>query len=931
MNWLSELWRRLMFTFERRRFDRDLEDEMRAHHEMKTADVIEAGTSPEEARYAAQRTFGNTTLLREDSREMWGWGSLDRLWQDLHYALRILANNPSFTLIAVLTLAVGIGVNTAVFTAFNAVALRPLDVPEPARVVQVGRSTEAGFFSYPDYAYLRDNNRAFSELAAAGFFSFSMTGVPAPPSGSQSGLAGSVGFSFPQPLSGKNAEPVAGMLVSGNYFNMLQVAPVLGRGFIAEEDDKPGAHPVLLISENFWERRFAREPSLLGRTLILNDVAFTVIGITPRDFIGTVPVVPAVWVPLGMRDRLEPGTDLLHDRSVVCCRLYGRLRPGVSQQQAQAESGALFTRLQQMYPDKEPRSKGTLDRVVVEPGSAFGPPDEGFIAVAVLVLAAVSMVLLIACANVGGLLLARSAARQKEIAVRLAIGASRGRLIRQLLTESTLISILAGGAGLVLAWWTLHLLMMQISASLPVQWAAIAIHLAPDQRVFGYMLLLSVLAAVGFGLAPALQASKPNLTSALKEESAMFGGHVSKSRLRDILVGVQVAVSLVLLIGAGLLARGSERAFGVDLGFDYRNMLLFEFRTTGAKQDQAKMLALRRRVLQRAENLPGVTSVSVASRAPLAGGIRHLSIGLDGRPLDSDRALEALYSLVTSDYFQTLGIPIVRGRNFTAQETRDGTDFEGAPVIVSEATARKFWPGQDAIGKRISFGAPADRLDFGGEVHPRSRTSLVIGITKDIRSMALERFDETCVYIPVSRTFGGSILVRTEGDPKLIITALRQELETIDGSLEAFIFDFRAAFSNQPAFVLSRIGAIGSTIIGVLGLLLASVGIYGMVGYAVSQRTHEIGIRMALGAHRSDVLRLVLRQSIVSGCYWSRGRFAACCRSVADPGFPFVRTEHVRSAGICLRLRFPGIGVDAGRLSSRAPCYEGRPHGGAEI
>ena len=339
-------------SFSARRFDRDLEDEMRVHLEMKT----EAGGGSDDARYAARRQFGNALLLRETSREMWGWGSLDRLAQDLRYGLRMLAKNPSFTLIAVLTLGAGIGVNTAVFTAFNAVALRPLDVPDPDRVVQVDRSTQAGFFSYPDYAYLRDNNSTFSGLAAASFFAFSMSGAPALNSGTQGGLASAAGFNFPQPLYANKAEAVGGMLVSGNYFKVLGVEPVMGRGFIPDEDDKPGAQPVLLLSDNFWERRFARDPRILGATLVMNGIDFTVIGITPRDFTGTISMVPAVWAPLATRLKLEPGTDILHSRKVVCCRLYGRLRPGASEQQAQAQFSTLFGGLPPVDPEKNPRA-----------------------------------------------------------------------------------------------------------------------------------------------------------------------------------------------------------------------------------------------------------------------------------------------------------------------------------------------------------------------------------------------------------------------------------------------------------------------------------------------------------------------------------------------------------------------------------------------
>jgi len=842
---MERFWRRFIYLLRRERFNRDLEDEMQFHLAMKA----------QASGHAAQRRFGNAVLLREQSREQWGWGWLDRLAQDLRYGVRMLWHNPSFTLIAVLTLAVGIGVNTAIFTAFNAVALRPLDVPEAERIVYLERTTQAGLFPYPDYAYLRQNSHVFSALTAAIPYVFSMSGVPSFNSVQQSGLAGAAGFSFPEPLTGRNAEPLVGMLVEGNYLRVLGIQPAMGRDFIPGEDDKPGAHPVLLISDNFWERRFARDPGILGRTVVMNDVAFTA-----RDFTGTAPLVPCVWAPIAMRDRLEPGSDLLHDRSVVCCRLYGRLAPDADAQHAQVETDGLYQRLKAAYPDRNARAQQVADSVVVKPASAF-PNPEDLRMPAMFVLGAVSLVLLIACANVASLMLARSAARQKEIAVRLAIGASRGRLIRQLMTESALISMLAGAAGLMLAWWVLHLLMLKIADSIPMVWVTLALHLAPDERVFAYLLVLSMAAAIGFGLVPALQASKPNLTSALKEETGGLG-RLSKTGLRDMLVGVQVAVCLLLLINAGLLARGSQRAFGIDLGFDYRNMIGIEFRSMRTSQLPEELRATRRQVLARIEGIAGVRSVAAASRMPLTGGTRSVLVALDGRPIDAQHALDALYTAVSPGYFETLGVPILRGRDFTQRDVRDSDDFNGAPVIISERTARKFWPGQDAIGRTIRFEPPPDDFAFPGERHPHSTSSVVIGIARDIRSAALQEFDETALYFSVTREFPDGILVRTAGDPRAVSAALHRELPAIDPKMEAFVFDFRSGFSGQPVFVMSRLGAVGSAIIGILGLVMASVGIYGMVSFAVSQRRHEVGIRMALGARREEVLRLVLRQSM---------------------------------------------------------------------
>jgi len=849
---MSKLWRKIAHLLFRRRFDRDLEDEMRFHLEMKAR----AGGGTQDADYAARRQFGNATSLREESRDEWGWRWIDRLVQDLRYGARMLVHNPSFTLIAVLTLAVGIGVNTAIFTAFNAVALRPLDVPDAERVVEVSTTSHENF-SYPDYVQIRDRSHAFSGLIAESSANLSMRGAPAVSSKKPGGIASAMGFSVPDPVMGKRADHVFAFLVTANYLRVLRAAPVMGRDFIPGEDDKPGAHPVLMLSENYWEQRFDRDPGVLGRTLIMNEVAFTIIGITPRNFVGTGPMVPPVWIPIAMRDRLLPGTDLLHDRKNTCCALFGRLADDVNQQKAQAETDGLFQTAKEQKAREDAITKQDSRHIALRVASPFGQ-TEGLAAPTAFVLAAVSLVLLIACANVASLLLARSTARQKEIAIRLAIGANRSRLLRQLMTESVLISVLAGSFGLLLAWWAVHLLMVQISETFSGLWVTFAVHLAPDFRVFGYMLLVSMAAAVGFALVPALQSSRPNLTSALKDEGESMGG-LRKSGLRDLLVAIQVAVSLVLLIAAGLLARGSQRAFGIDPGFDYRHLIEFHFVKQAGMLDPAKAQSVQRRVIARMEAMPGVRAVSVASRVPLMGEMRTVSVGVDGRPVDPRHAPECHYGMVTPNFFETVGIPIVRGRNFTEQDTRTGDNFNGASVVISENTARKLWPGQDPIGKRISF-ETADKED--DETNPRSRSSLVTGVAKDIRGLQIDKVDDTFLYLPVTPDFPGRIVLRTTGDTRPVVAALHRELPEVDPDFEAFMFDYRWDFSMQPMVFLSRVAAILATIIGFLGLAMASVGIYGMVSFAVSQRTHEVGIRMALGADRGDVLKLVLSQSM---------------------------------------------------------------------
>lgn len=836
--------------------DRDFDQELESHLAMLAEDYSRRGLSPDQARREASLRVGGLTQLREAHRHTRGLPFLEALAQDLRYALRALRKNPGFTAIAVLTLAFGIGVNTAVFTAYNAVVLRPVEASDPGRLVQITRSTRDQFFSYPDYQFYRDNSKAFSGIVAMAFFVSSMTGAGTAPPATGANIAGVAGLQLPQAIGGNSERVMAGM-VSGNYFNVLGVGAVLGRTFLPEED-RAGAQPVALLSHNFWERRFNRDIGLLGRSLRLNGVDVIVAGITPKDFTGTFPVVPDFWIPMELQPRLAQNSEILRDRNDVCCRVFGRLRTGVVPAQAAAEMDALSARLRLAIPLPESRANGQTGRFVLAPATLMGP-SEGSTAFAIIMLGAVSLVLLIACANVASLLLARSAARQREIAIRLAIGASRSRLIRQLLTENAVMSVLSGTGGMVLSWWSLHFLMVEIAGGLPTYFGGLALHVAPDYRVLAYTLFLSLTAAIGCGLAPALQASQPNLTAAIREESAAFGSRIRKSRLRDLMVGIQVAVCLVLLIAAGLLARTSQRALNIDLGFDYRNIISMELVLPPAVRTPAQAGAIRSQLAQRLANLPEIESVAGASRLPLSGGIRAIAVAFQGGVPTGPGALNSLFNQVTPAYFDTMHIPILRGRNFTLQEARDDFNFDSSPVIVSEATARRFWPGEDAIGKRFAFGPGRDSRRFAGEEYPHSVSSTVVGIAKDVRSVGLDKLDDTCLYLPAAPHGPVSrIVIRARGDEGRAMSAIRREFQLNYGELGAELADSRTAYSNQPAFVASRMGAISSAIIGILGLLMASVGIYGTVGFAVTQRTQEIGIRMALGASRGSVLGLVL-------------------------------------------------------------------------
>ena len=859
---MRHLFSRIRAVFGVRSLDRDFDQELEMHLEMLAEDYGRRGMTPDEALRAARVHLGGISQLRESHRAVRGLPFLDTFLQDIRYALRGLGKNPGFTALAVLTLALGIGVNTAVFTLYNAVFLRPLQAADPDRLVGLAHGGRSPSFPYVEYAWYRDHSHSFSGLAAMSHAIFSMSGISEPAQSPRDGIAGAAGLQFPT-VTGAS-EPVYAAVVSGNYFAVLGARANFGRVFLPQEDS-PNAQPVAVLSDRLWTRRFARDPGVLGRTILLNSTAVTIVGIAPPEFGGVELTVPDLWVPIALELLLFPDRDIGNNFGEAHFRLFGRLFPGVVAGQAQEELNALelgFLRENPARPGVLPRRP---KRFVVDTVALGGQPgDKPELAQSVVTLGSVGLVLLIACANVASLLLARSAARQREIAIRLAIGASRARLVRQLLTENGVTSLMACAAGIVLSSWTLRFLVTQIAESRFASFATPALKFTPDHRVLLYMLFLGVASTLGFGLAPALEASRPSLASGLRDEGAAFGGRLRKSRLRGLMVGAQVAVSLLLLISAGLLARASAKALAVDLGFDYHRIVSLDvqFPRTASV---AKIVATRSQLAEELSRLPEVQRLAVTSRMPLVhGGMRQFTVSPKGGSIDEPDSPDAWYTGVTPSYFETLKIPILRGRNFADREGRDGMNYDGVPVIVSETTARLFWPGEDPIGKRVAFGTRRSG-EHAGVANVHSASSVVIGVAGDVHSWRLDRVDPTCIYLPVTNTFGGwdsgviGMRVRDEGRA---VTVVRRLLETSHPDLQVSIGDSRTAITTQSAFVGARLGALGAAIIGILGLLMTAVGIYGTVGFAVTQRTQEVGIRMALGAARGDVLRLMLAQTM---------------------------------------------------------------------
>jgi putative ABC transport system permease protein len=741
---------------------------------------------------------------------------MEIFWQDIRYGVRMLLKAPSISIVATIALALGIGANTAIFSVVNSVLLRPLPFANSEQLMNIWetdsvRGTVRGSASYPNFADWREQNHVFEHLSTYHNSDFIMTGR-----GESSRLQGAV--------------------VNADLFPLLGVTPVIGRGFLPAEDNPGEAGRVVLLSQSLFQKRFNSDPNIVNQSMVLDGKNYTIVGVMPGAFQFPVQNDPVeLWTTVAVdREGKEPITE---ERGAHYMQVIARLKPGVSKEQAQAEMTAIGSRLEQQYPDKNLhrniRVQPTLEALVGDVRPAL-----------LILLGAVGFVLLIACANVANLLLARAMSRHKEMAIRSALGASRMRVVRQLLTESVLLSLAGGLLGLVLAVWWSDLLVALGKENIPR-----AMQVGLDWRVLGFTLLVSVLTGIIFGLVPAMHSSKTELTESLKEGGRSGAEGARRNRIRGVLVVGELAIAVVLLVGAGLLIQSLWRLRQVNPGFESQNLLTFVVGIPEVRYPTNKQAQFYRDLIERIEKLPGVRSTSSIIPLPLSGDDFSISFETEGRPLARGDLPSADFFDVQVGYFKTLGVSILKGRDFNERDNKQGPPV----VIVNQAFARKFFPNEDAVGKRIKPGISTDTDK------PTMRE--IIGVVSDIRNRNLSSDLRPGYYVPAAQVpFSQmTLVVRTTNDPHSVITAVQNEVHAMDSELP--IFNVKTMDEYISATVAGpRFNATLLVIFAGVALILTIVGLYGVMSYSVAQRTNEIGIRMALGAQTSDVLRLIVSQ-----------------------------------------------------------------------
>jgi predicted permease len=752
-------------------------------------------------------------------------GTLDNFWKDLRYAFRMLFKSPGFTLVAVLALGLGIGANTAIFSVFNGMLWRPLPVKNAKQLVVVASKTRDFQFpvnmSYADFQDYRQLKNVFSDLVVY---------APSP-----------VNF-------GAQGRPERAWadLVSGNYFSALGIEPALGRTFAPDEGWVQNKDPLIVLSYKYWQKRFGGAPNIAGQTVQVNNHAFTIIGVAPEKYIGAYYFIePDFYLPISTIGLLDPSqTDVLTRRSASFLRVLGYLTPGVTPAQAMAAAQPIDQRLSQDFPDSH---KGLSLLVLPELSARPEPGLGGFMSTAVIVfMLLVGLVLLIACANVANLILARANGRRKEFATRVALGASRWRMARQLLTETVLLSAFGGILGMVFARWAgMALTSIHIPSDIPLR----LFDLRLDWRIFGFAFLAALLTGVVAGLIPSLQASRTDLADTLKAGGRSGGSSASHHRFRNALVVSQVAVSLLLLACAGFFIRSLQNSAHVDMGFrvDHTLMMSVDLGLQGYNEERGQQFF--KQLTERVRSVSGVRDAAVSAYIPMGYDNSGVNVFPEGQVIDDKTNTQVVFAdMVQPSYFRTAGVPVIKGREFTDADSASGP----LVAIINDTFAQKIWPGQDSIGKIFRTKKDGPPIQ-------------VVGLTRTGKYLFLYETPQLYAYFPLGQRYsaGANLFVYSEGDPQQLVSAVRDQISQLDASLPIFaVTTMEAHVRYGKPLLPARLGAMLVGAFGVLGLVLASVGVYGVVSYSVSQRTQEIGIRTALGAQRSNVLGMILKQGM---------------------------------------------------------------------
>ena len=818
MRWLEKFrmfWRSLLNV---RRVDADLDAEFQDHLNQEIESNIRNGMSPEEARYAAHRLIGPNALFREECRDQRGTALLENLARDLRYALQMLRRTPLFTAAAILTLALGIGANTFVFTFIDNVLLRSLPVSNPEQLFSLNWGSAANM-SYPNYVIFRDQNSVFSQIVATRVNIVNLGVRP------------------------RENFLVWGYEATGNYFETLGIKPQLGRFFTPAEDNVPGAHPVVVISDRYWHGHFAADPRVIGRVVKLNGYPFTIIGIASPQFTGTELILSCdFWVPMSMELAIEPDNDWYHARWAGNIWTMGRLKPGVSVAQAEANLDQIARQIARIYPDEvDPRSRFHLVRPGLI-GDALRKPITRF---GVVLTSLAGLVLLLACVNLAGMLLARASDRHREIGIRLALGASRFRLLRQLMTESILLAFIGGAAGFALATGGCYLFSSWRSAfDIPFNAS-----LRPDVTVLSFTLGLAALATVIFGLAPALQSIHTDIIPSLKEEP--ISNRLRRVSARDVLVIGQIALSVVLVISSALVVRSLQNAMSLNLGYDPNRAVSvsFDLRLKGYSPEQSRRFAAT--LIEKASELPGFEAVGITSNMPLR--LDHGNNGVISRPdrplpKISDTHGATIYN-VSPGYLHAAGTRLLFGRDF------DARDRDGSPqvAIVNEALVDLLFPHENPLGKQVRL-----------STDPSDKGLKIVGVVETGKYEYLGEDPHPAVFRPIAQTdiTWTTLVARGPLPPHAALQSLRKTVLDLNPELA---ISNEASLKDQLALPLfpARVAAIVLSLFGLLALVLASTGLFGLVAYAVARRTREIGIRMALGARSSQVLSALFSRTLV--------------------------------------------------------------------